>query len=204
MIEYPTMLSPNFHTFYSNWRRKSDEYLRDDLESAFDHFFTLFVIYNRLYAETTFLLARRNEIDLNEKRPFPDSKAAKIYVRMFLGDDNLIEQLESDQDSREAISAVKALLDGPDRDGHQFSIKLDMIRGDPMPDKDHELLCKLRSDNHIEKATAILEFVYAIRCNLFHGHKGFDSIQMEVMRPANTLLSKISEILFNRLNESSS
>jgi hypothetical protein len=194
------MLSLEFHRFHTEWRAKADQYQEPDLQSAFDRFFTLFVIYNRLYAEVTFHMARNGRINLTQRTNFPDGSAATDYVLQFLGGTNTVELFEADPECAKAIQAIIALLAGPTPEGRQFAIKLDMIYGQPQRDADLELLRKLRSHSHSERGIAILQFLYAIRCNLFHGHKGFDDVQLEIMRPANILLSRIVEVLFENLN----
>jgi hypothetical protein len=77
------MLSPEFHRFHADWLAKADQYTGADLQSAFDRFFTLFVIYNRLYAEATFQLAREGKLNLARKTAFPDRavlRASRIML----------------------------------------------------------------------------------------------------------------------------
>lgn len=197
------MLSAEFHAFHGKWLAKADQYEGQNLLSAFDRFFTLFVIYNRLYAETTFHIARQGQLNLANKTSFPDSAAATDYVVQFLGSNDLIKLFEASPESARGIQEMIALLAGP-IGGRQFNIKLDMIHGNAQRDEDIKLLGKFRSNGAHDRATAVLEFIYAVRCNLFHGHKSFDAIQLEVMRPANTLLRHVIEILFGRLDAADS
>lgn len=193
------MLSPEFVTFHANWRAKADAYANGTLGGAFDRFFTLFVIYNRLYAEATFNLARSGQLKLGNRTSFPDRAGATGHVAQFLGAEAVIESLESKPESAAAIQSVIALLSGP-VGGHRFAVRLDMIYGNPQPAADLELLNKFRSQSRGERGLAVLEFLYAVRCNLFHGHKSFEPVQIEIMRPANVLLDCIIELLFSRLN----
>lgn len=195
------MLSPEFRSFCVNWRAKADECRGANLESTVDRFFTLFVVYNRLYAEVTFHMARAGQINLANRKTFPDAKAATDYVAQFLGSRNIVELLEGDHACDDAIKTIALLLDGDRPGGHRFAIKLDMIYGNPQDDVDRELLHNLRSGYANKKAKAVLEFLYAVRCNLFHGHKGFEPVQSEVMQPATVLLARITDILFRRLSE---
>jgi hypothetical protein len=193
------MLSREFHTFYNRWRTKANHYHGGDIRATFDRFFTLFVIYNRLYGEATFELARRGQINLTSRTSFPDAQAAKEYVRQYLGGLSMIQLLEVSPACTGAIQAVIALLDGP-VEGRQFAIKLNMVDGSTQRHEDLKLLRMFRSANPNERSKAVLHFLYAVRCNLFHGHKGFDPVQIEVMRPATVLLLKMIEILFDRLD----
>jgi hypothetical protein len=190
------MLNREFNDFYHNWRAKADELDGVDVRSAFDRFFTLFVIYNRLYAEATFELARQPGSGVVVPNgSFPDGKAARKYVGQYLNNEHLIDTVENEVPCAEAIQAIVAFLEQG-----RFFIKLHRVNGTRQPDQDRELLTKLRSNSKDDRAEAVLDFLYSVRCNLFHGHKSFEGIQIEVMRPANTLLLRVIEILFERLN----
>ncbi len=56
------MLSDELIDFYDRWIEKSKVYSVQDLHDCFDKFFALFVVYNRLYMEAAWLLARRGRI----------------------------------------------------------------------------------------------------------------------------------------------
>jgi hypothetical protein len=189
-------LSPEFTNFHGNWQAKADAYDGSQLQGAFDKFFTQYVIFNRLYAEATFRYIQINHIPLPNY--FPDSKGAIEYTLGYIGAQALKTELEADPKSVAAIAQVVLLLSGPIH-GRQFNIVLDRLHGNPQPAKDAELLSKLASANPDEKCWAVLKFLYAIRCNTFHGHKGFEPIQLEVLIPANTLLRHVTEILFDKL-----
>ena len=102
------MLSPEFDKFHSKWRAKADGYKDGTLESAFDRFFTLFVIYNRLYAEVAFHLARKHQLKLDDRTSFPDRAAATNYVAQFVGAATVIELFEANLESAAAIQSVIA------------------------------------------------------------------------------------------------
>jgi hypothetical protein len=191
------MLNLEFSDFYRDWRHKADEYQGNDIRSAFDRFFTLFVIYNRLYAQATFELVQQpgSGVTLDQKKSFPDGKAAKVYVGKYLGNAQLIDSLEGDQPCAEAIQAIMTFLEE-----QRFFIKLHMIYGTHQPEKDLELLRKFRSRGKNQRAEAVLDFLYSVRINLFHGHKAFEPVQMGVITPANILLARIVDMLFERLN----
>jgi hypothetical protein len=195
------MLSQEFRDFYANWRQKAEGYVDDGgIQWAFDRFFTLYVIYNRLYAELTFEMARAGTINLEKRDRFPDAEAAKDYVRQRIGCRTLMELLDKDPDCSGAIQAVIELLTGPVED-RQFAINLRMIDGETQRDEDIKHLAKFQSHNSNERAEAVLQFIYAVRCNLFHGHKSFERVQLAVIRPANVLLRRITDILFERLDQ---
>ena len=177
--------------FYNGWRAKAREYPINEIRSAFDRFFTLYVAFNRLYAEATFRLARRGQTRLRDR--FPDSKAAQDYVLQFCGAEAIIGAWER------APATVQALREIGDhlRTG-RFALKLNIVTGEKRPQADRELLKGLESRSLNRRAKSGLEVLYAIRCNMFHGHKGFEPVQLELLRPAIHLL----EVTINVLHES--
>lgn len=107
----------------------------------------------------------------------------------------LVDTSEADQNCVTAIQTVISFLDQ-----HRFFIKLHRVDGTRQPHEDRELLRKFRSRSKNLRAEAVLDFLYSVRINLFHGHKTFEQVQLEVMRPANVLLLQIVEMLFAQLD----
>lgn len=56
-----------------------------------------------------------------------------------------------------------------------------------------------KADNK-EKLKSLLEFLYYIRCNLFHGDKEYSSHQVPLLEAANVCLEIITNTLFIQLN----
>ena len=193
---YP-VLSPEFNQFYQSWLEKAERYYGYDLRDYFDKFFTLYILYNRLYAEASFVLARSGRIDLSKRTSFPDSKAAKEYVLQFLGSEKLLSVLEGDPESNGAMETIVSLIEE-----ERFHIKLDMVYGRPQKDKDLELLKSLRSRSSNKRARAVLDTIYPIRCNMFHSQKGFHRVQIEILRPVTLILRKVVELLYRELSSS--
>jgi hypothetical protein len=165
-------LSPELQDFCQKWRTKAETYSSEEIGGAFDRFFTLYVAFNRLYAEATFRLARRGQARL--KNRFPDSNAAQEYVLQFCGAETLTRAWEDDPNTMAARCQIADHL----RQG-RFSLKLDMMTGAKRPNADRELLGAMESRSRNRRAQAVLEALYAIRCNMFHGHKGFEPIQLD-------------------------
>jgi hypothetical protein len=187
-------LSPELTTFCHNWRTKAEAYCSEEIGGAFDRFFTLYVAFNRLYAEATFRLARRGQVKLGKR--FPDSYGAQEYLLQFCGAEALTRAWEGDPNTFAALHQIADHL----REG-RFALKLDMMTGDRRPDADRELLSALESRSRNRRGHAVLEALYAIRCNLFHGHKGFEPIQLELLRPAVLLLESTINVLYRALDE---
>ena len=149
-------LSEGFTDFYQGWREKAQTIALHDLADYFDKFFTLFVIYNRLYAEATFYLWRQGAISPARTDSFPDSKAAKEYVGTFLGEQNIVTALENHSNTRHAVRTLVDILQA----GH-FAISLRMPDATPQRSRDKRLLQNLQSTEPVVKARAVLEKICA-------------------------------------------
>ena len=188
-------LSGELSEFCRNWRAKADLYSPENLRDAFDRFFTLYVVFNRLYAEAAFRLARRDARKLTQ---FRDSNASQDGVLQFCTARVLTDAWESNSNTKEALQQIVEHL----RDG-RFALKLDMVTGDPNPDADRALLAALESRGRTQRAKAGLAALYAVRCNMFHGHKGFDPIQLDLLRLALLVLESTIDVLHRALERDS-
>ncbi len=186
-------LSPELAGFCQSWRTKA-EACGDDLHGCFDKFFTLYVVFNRLYAEATFRLARRGRITLRDR--FPDAQGAQDYVLQYCGATRLTAAWQDSPITASALTEIAAHLRA-----RRFALKLDMITGARRPDADRDLLAAMESRGRNRRAKAYLEALYAIRCNMFHGHKGFARIQIQLLRPALVLLEGTIDVLRQTLIE---
>lgn len=191
------MLSWEFQQFYPAWLAKADQYRTDDLKQLFDKFFTLYVLYNRVYAEATFQMSRDGRIPQPKNDRFPDAKAATDYIIQFLGAKFLNSALDADEPCNLALLRICELIEQ-----ERFHILLDIVTGIPRRDDDVALAQSLRSRNTSRRAKAIVRTVYAIRCNLFHGHKEFAGVQSQLLLPVTTVLRKIIELVFTKLESS--
>lgn len=188
------MISQELNSFCERWFQKAQGYQRQSIQDCFDKFFTLFVVYNRLYAELTLSLARTGEIP-SPSRSFPDKKAATKYVHNYLGTNHIWSSFQNDDQCQQAVNTMLNLLEN-----QVFVIKLDRLRGEPRPEEDKKLLEDLRSENWPRKVGALLDIIYSIRCNMFHGHKGFDRVQIDILMPVTILLDKLTTLLYERLS----
>jgi len=188
------LLSPQLRNFCDSWRRKAAAYALGDLGDAFDRFFTSYVVFNRLYVEATHRLARRDAVRLGYA--FPDSRAARDYVTQYCSAAVLTRSWEGNAATAEAIHQIAAYL----RE-HRFALKLDPVTGQRRPDEDRALVAGLESRGKGQRAKGVLEALYAIRCNMFHGQKGFEVAQLALLRPAIVLLESTVEILYGALEQ---
>lgn len=188
------MINQEIKDFCEKWIEKAKAYSNDNLQDVFDKFFTLFVVYNRLYVEATFRMSNKGEINIQNRNSFPDSQAAKNYVIQYLNSNTINNAFDADENCTHAIERLKVII----RD-QEFNIKLNMVTGFPEREKDLELLTKLEA-NHIDrKIKAIADFIYSIRCNVFHAQKGYVQNQVNVLNPVNTILMKLIDLLFDKL-----
>lgn len=188
------MISQELRGFCERWFQKARGYQGQSIQECFDRFFTLFIVYNRLCAELTLSWARTGKIQL-PSRSFPDAKAATKYVHSYLGTNHVWSNLQNGDQCQQAVSTIRNLLED-----QKFEIKLDRLRGEPRPEEDLKLLNNLRSDNKGRKVSALLDIIYSVRCNMFHGHKSFDSVQTEILVPVTILLHKLAVLLYERLS----
>jgi hypothetical protein len=186
------MLNWEFGRFTEAWLERADGY-NDDLNGCYDKFFTLFVVFNRLYSEATFELDKRGIITLPKNRPLPDKKGATEYTLELIG----LEKFEEIYAEKLAphVETVARLIDE-----EVFYIRFSSPEGERQPERDRELLGELRSSGRT-RALAVLELVYRVRCNLFHGHKAFNSVQLELLRPVNVILENTARLLYRRLRD---
>jgi hypothetical protein len=189
-------ISQEFLNFVRNWQHKSEEYNTTNLRSCFDKFFTLYIVFNRIYAEATFSLARRLPCQFKTSNwtSFPDRDAATAHILQFMNAENFVSGIMTDENSAAALKEIIRLI----RD-ERFYIKLDMVTGDQQRDRDLKLLADLEGNNLATKGRAILETIYCIRCNMFHGHKGFNKVQLELLQPIIIILEKTIKIAFDKL-----
>lgn len=187
-------LSLEMTEFCNAWLAKADSYEGGELNDYYNKSFSLFTLYNRLYAEATFTLAREGQIVLLNDKPFPDGKGAKEYAPKFIGYEHLLQILNNDINCNTAITDIIRLIEN-----EEFYIKLSMPHGNRQKEKDQLLLQALKSTGAKTKITAVLDLIYSVRCNMFHGNKGFEPVQIRLLNPMTVILRKIVETLFEKL-----
>jgi len=201
-------LNSEFESLCQRWLEKAQRYDTEDTDQLFDKFFSLYVAYNALYAETAAYLHRK-AIHEDKKAHkldggnFPDRQAATKYVFELLGSKSLMESLEETEATRKAINQLKTLIKG--QSSAPFWICLDPVSGDPQENKERKLIKMLNStSNDDERAEAILQIIYQVRCNMFHGRKNADPVQRQLLVPLTVILEKIIDKLYQKLENASS
>ncbi|MFD0750174.1 hypothetical protein ACFQZS_08485 [Mucilaginibacter calamicampi] len=181
-------MSPYFFDFYHNWSNKLLGIIGDDLASVYDRYITSFVIYNSLYNQVPEALIE-NGIPVASK--IFDNKLATEIVVQFVGATNLLDLLYNNGCGNDIQGIINLI------DQQMFYIKIKY--GQRQRNEDLKLLSDLNSTNHNKKAVAILQVLYHVRCNIFHGNKNFEEYQRILVEPLFKILQIINSELFNRL-----
>jgi hypothetical protein len=161
--------------FMLRWRRKSALYNYARVEDCFDGFFTAFVLYNFLYD----LIC---EYDPAHYPQSGDRKRATEVVLSFLG----AETIATEIDLRTSASSIKQVVEN----GTFY------LRGNAW---DAQKMSGLASDDHGTWAKTLLEILYQIRCNTFHGRKSFQQKQKRMLVPSIGALEKINDMLIRKI-----
>ena len=184
-------MTEQFIKFYTNWLAKANGYNENTLANHFDKFISLYVIYNSLYMEVMSEL-KRNGANLPQK--FSDKRVATEYVKRYLKPPFYLENLLNEEQSQIDLDEICKIIND-----ELFHIIIDW--GIPQRQRDIQLVESILSNNKNKKVDAILSLFYYLRCNMFHGHKGFENKQSRLLVPVNRLLTKTIEITFNKLNQ---
>lgn len=177
--------------FCERWIDKASRYQSNELEDLFDRFFTLYVAYNRLYSAAAELY--RNSVgEVVARSLHGDRKEATFVMAKLIGEATFSKFIEDNPALSSACRDISDLLDG-----HRFY--LHSKRGTAERDlvRDERLS---RGLSHCS-LLAVLECLYQIRCNIFHGHKEFAPRQAELLIPAIALLEGVVALSANVLRD---
>ncbi len=177
--------------FCDRWIDKAEAYRSNDLEDLFDRFFTLFVAYNRFYSAAAEL--HRATLDARQATLLQgDRREATTVMARLIGQSRFFNAMKENPTISAACETISSLLHGR----HFF---LHSVRGTKEPDLARD--AKLADGLHKHSLLAVLECLYQIRCNIFHGEKEFAPRQAELLVPAITLLEAIVPLSREALHE---
>lgn len=171
--------------FCDYWLASASNFNDSELKDAFNKFFTLYVVYNRLYTEAGFTL--------NKKSSLSDKTGATDDVLRYLGAKNIKNAFLSDKNCVQAINDLIDILESG-----EFIINLDK-NGNLNQTEDESLLIDMKSSNCNTSTKAITKYIYAIRNNIFHGQKGHEEDQLKILVSLNILLNKLIYMLISKL-----
>lgn len=160
--------------FIQRWKRKGQRYSLDCLEHYFDRFFTAFVLYNFFY-ETI-----GSKLQPNWKKD--QEKASKVAKR-FLGAGRIF----ADPVIRQNGDKIRSLIEA-----ETFYIR----------DKtwDAHRIKMLTPTDPEQWVNGLLEIIYGIRCNMFHGQKEFDESQKAILDPCIAVIERLNELFIEKLH----
>lgn len=167
---------PFVHRWYSkiSHMRKG----KNEKNYVFDKFISEFIIYSALV----------NVIKpLEYKHKYDCAYCTKIMPVFIVErmEDDIIRQLS------EPVNEIISIIDS-----NQFRVVSSY-------DKDPNLKNNWLSGDINNQLTSLLETLYYLRCNLFHGEKEYSDNQISLLRPSSVCLSIINkeiEIIFKKLN----
>lgn len=158
--------------FVDRWSRKRDQYETERLDDCFDRFFTSYVIYNFLYGWIT----QSEGYGLSG-----DKEMATKVPKEYLGAEALHENAALQK-------ATKTIADELNS-GH-FTLK------DSVEDK--KILDKISSGNAEQWSIGMMQAVYQVRCNTFHGEKDYEIHQRAILRPSISIIEIVSTLILNK------
>ncbi len=185
------MLSNELKSFCNRWLKKANKYSDNKTEDVFDKFFSLYIAYNTIYFEATIQLIENKQIGMNRTG---DRVSATKNIPVYIGQDILSKKLlDMSDDINKIIDLIK-------NGTFYISTKKDNATPDTGMDKhligDIEIfLSKGKKKDQKKFNEAVLTFIYDVRCNMFHGKKGFDTIQKNLLKPVNKILTMINLVL---------
>ncbi|HOY16963.1 MAG TPA: hypothetical protein PLC89_06720 [Haliscomenobacter sp.] len=185
-----------FTQFYERWNEKCKDYKDERLSDFYDLFFSRFVTYNALY---NVIVLNKEKMGILEKKKKngqivdrgDKEKAVNCMVNeLSRGNSQLLKFFAE----TEIVFNIKKLEEMLDEKGFGVSFR----GGEHSPKEDKKILDNLKSSNLKRRMEGVLTFLYQVRCNLFHGAKGYENQQVQVLKTLNVILEKIVEILFER------
>ncbi len=191
------MLNDDLKHFCNRWIEKADNYTHDLTEDVFDRFFSLYVAYNAIYFEATIQLIEKKQIGKNRTG---DRVSAVKNIPVYIGQNTLSRKLLDMSDDINTI--INLIKNGT----FYISTKKDNVTPDPDIDKNlirdiEAFLSDSKTKNQQKFNEAMLTFIYEVRCNMFHGKKGFDPIQKQLLIPMNRILKVIIQDLLLMMNQ---
>lgn len=187
--------------FCTAWLRKSERIDLEPLEGVFDRFFTLWVVYNRLYEEAgRYLVHRRHPfyrhfISKRGRRihmPPPDKVSATKGIVAFVGLGHLRQKIYANERAVDGLEYVNYAIQSG-----MFYLHENYETGEPDTERDIKLINRAR-EGCIE---SVLILIYQARCNLFHGQKSFTESQRALLNGMSEVLTQIISCSLTKFEE---
>lgn len=178
------------YTFCQRWISKARRYENESsLDQAFDKFFTLFVVFNRQYSLAAYKVGHNHRIERDD---------ATISFPEWVGNDRIWMTLNTETGSKD-MDDLRQLVrpDGP------FFLYLRRPTRSPDNERNRDLYERLGQTEPVVAVPAVMEYLYQVRCNIFHGSKVFEERQLQILIPAIRCLERIINLGMARLQDDS-
>ena len=164
----------------------------NSIEAAFEKFFSVFVAYNILYSHAAIRLLE------NDSRK--DHAHATRTFALWVGHERIMSKLNTTPITECDLRLMRELIR---QDGPFFLYWKPNHLGIPQSDvsKNSKLRQRLVSDQPVIRTEAILEYIYQVRCNIFHGTKALVEPQKQILEPSTRCLMQIVELGMEKLSE---
>jgi hypothetical protein len=178
--------------FCKRWLEKANDYDDRCVNDLFDKFFSLFVAYNKL---CSYLVLTLKDPD----NPNGDRDKAIKHFSKAVGHERIWHAVSSGSGSTD-ISRLRILI----ADGGEFFlfVKKGTLGLESDKERNGCLYNSLASIDTEKKVEAILEYLYLVRCNIFHGDKNLHKKQIKIMQPSTRCLERIVRLGLEKLGES--
>jgi|LSQX01.3.fsa_nt_gb hypothetical protein len=164
--------------FFANWMQKGDP--KSQRTSKFDLFFANYVLYNAIYS-----CARppRRPPKPGGRRGGERKLAVDTALRL-LG----AEAIANDEIIQSSVRTIVWMMKN-----EQFHLVAPYT--EDATNWDSDLLERLESDCPERYADGVLEMIYQVRCNLFHGEKAYRNFQEVFLRPCVAIIRRVNEMI---------
>ena len=158
--------------FLMRWKEKGESYNLDDLSDCFDAFFSAYVPFNFIY-----------DFLAHNSPPIKDKKNIPVKVpRIFLGS----KAIASDSEIKSNATIIQDL-------GARGLLNLEHFRWD------ERQLNKLSSNDPEQYSSGVLEILYKVRCNMFHGEKPVKESQKQILIPCVKIMRRLNDLMTEKL-----
>jgi len=189
------LINENLKFFYEGWLKKASDYKTDILSDSFDKFFTVFVAYNALYNEAARRLVSSGRIRANDDR---DKKSATVHAPAHIGHGRMANVIKGDNIAPSKLKEITELI----KNG-TFCIHLNKQTGQPNHSEDMKHIKRIENGNDQEFCESLMILIYKTRCNMFHGGKEYNLIQLRILNPMTYVLELVAKELFHSLESDS-
>lgn len=186
-----TVSYSEFHNSW--WYEKCMSYKGDKLSDYYDIFFSRFVTFNALYNTLTYTKESFGLLNKKENRKKEliergdREKAVTITGKHFSNPE--LEKFFNEFEVLKNIDLLTKIIDSK-----KFIIT--HKAGQQLPANDLLILEKLKNKDNRKRIIGVLELLYNVRCNLFHGSKGYEQNQIELLVPLNEIIFHVVNLLY--------